>query len=1753
MLSPSLAKTLRDLAEGRQVSRQVERALDSCQPTVPTAQRFEFCKALLDIILQKPTSHLSSYFPAAISCLRDLAPLLKAGDASVADVVARVEKYTVKFALLVNDAREYPDIQKCALRELETTLRLLFEPRGASSSSWISKSSRRRLKPYARSMQLLDHKENDDPQARPSCSKSRRASGRLQPVEVSNILTQSLFPGASELSSLALLPGKDSALVSRLIAGALTIRLTSACLDTSFGERIYLIKAIAVPWLRHLQSFPEPSTSEYTSCFTDKVCRFLGEAISNNSCELTKARATALILSLRDPPLNVFATDLHQAALKLINTDKRGLMQQEIVDVVVSIYEDGLQYISKYPKDDPNWVSEDLSIWFDHVLQVWARINAKSLPDMFYDRAFTLCNTVCRPELLACLKLQVELFDHGAYTRKAHHQRDSDTKKSMDSIWKNVELELSEVDTPNFFTIEQQAAWEETNTPLDDIIEMTNVYIRFLRVLDPLCSLMLSNGQSPNSCLLSGSYLLLQRYVSATVMGLQFLASPPFSANSLDEVVKKRLIAGMNKMVGGALEAAKELLKLHWFERNPDRFCNVIACIAAMLRYHSIWYMDYVGQWWDWFLKWLKQFFEEARRTMEASKRTDNIDDEEIFLVLLQHCDKVILSHCKGLNVHNGRLALLRTLRRAFISRSEWHDAFNVSREMLLIEFSLKDHEPDFQFECARHFVQDIIRVCIDSVREGTADVDLRFLEKDPLLLNYVLGLFIEYQCHTRLSVSSFRSRESYLEVLFGLQRSRYRLFEQLSSENDCALLQVHRLWLTFVFGGAKVWSTKMGKRLQKLLASESDIECNGHIETAAFGFKSRLSSCSSLHIPLLTVVADIWRYSEEGNYHELGDLFSEVDELKTTISLSSYSREFVVLSAEILDWASFTLALQDYDLHALRARTFAEECREVAGIPRSDNAFLRDLCFRVANSVFYNKYLDGREHNDWSPELKEAKLKFADWNFNGAVAVLDCLEDKFPPYEIALAHEFGSGDIISALLYSHKALKSIVRRMAHAKECVCYEERKFHIGGANINIGVDVRVEAGQELMREVLELINILFQYARLYFEAESINLGQYYMERCYALAKECLPHGNYTLASILAAYHAKVGTEEPTVILKKTVNARSKISSDPESGRNVVSEHEMWSHLTVCRYRRKGIASVEDILSACNICEQAIKLKSGGNHEWAERAGIELRVLKAIALANAGEGEKALELMKPLLKRFPTLRISLRVFAHYHMARSMWRIHNSHGPLSKTPRKRTTRSRAKNPGTLAVQDVENAIDRTVEQLTAEFNVPWICRRVYGLRSLKINNVIRKDCAADISLLAQKIGASFNVRWRFTMRTKMEQLISQGLSTESSRLQQLEALFQNMTIGELGPLQQLIKNNNCVVVGIDIDDAQENLVVWRICRNGTFLGRGKLPTAGPSSVRAILDRINDVVSVKRDSSEQKGKLTNKEKSDWWADRFRLDEELEAIVTEIELVWIGELEQLLDPKFNGGCHSVNDRHLDQVVLLVDTQLERIPWESIGILREGVVSVTRAPSLAFLEHFLRSPVEDIEQHDMFYLINPTGEFTKTEGRFRELTQTQTGWTGFCGKCTREDVANTYNGQRMYMYCGHGTGVVFMSPRRFEKAEDAPVTLLMGCSSARPDNLDVDDEESNGAAVDMLIRGAPAVVGTLWDVSDGEIDRFTLSLLSLWTGASLQVEDGEFVSLAESVARSRSACRTPYLVGAACVVMGAPNIHVKPTK
>lgn len=150
---------------------------------------------------------------------------------------------------------------------------------------------------------------------------------------------------------------------------------------------------------------------------------------------------------------------------------------------------------------------------------------------------------------------------------------------------------------------------------------------------------------------------------------------------------------------------------------------------------------------------------------------------------------------------------------------------------------------------------------------------------------------------------------------------------------------------------------------------------------------------------------------------------------------------------------------------------------------------------------------------------------------------------------------------------------------------------------------------------------------------------------------------------------------------------------------------------------------------------------------------------------------------------------------------------------------------------------------------------------------------------------------------------------------------------------------------------------------------------------------------------------------------------------------------------------------------------------------------------------------------------------------------------------------------------------------------------------MGCSSGRFSPRG--DYEPVGVPLSYLMAGCPAAIANLWDVTDGDIDRFSRFLLHKWLGTSSEPDSplsftntecskevdssgssgclgtkksskaskrattcdkhldvvsiskwGQSLKMGSFIGEGRDLCRLPYLIGASPVYYGVPTRIVR---
>lgn len=325
-------------------------------------------------------------------------------------------------------------------------------------------------------------------------------------------------------------------------------------------------------------------------------------------------------------------------------------------------------------------------------------------------------------------------------------------------------------------------------------------------------------------------------------------------------------------------------------------------------------------------------------------------------------------------------------------------------------------------------------------------------------------------------------------------------------------------------------------------------------------------------------------------------------------------------------------------------------------------------------------------------------------------------------------------------------------------------------------------------------------------------------------------------------------------------------------------------------------------------------------------------------------------------------------------------------------------------------------------------------------------------------------------------------------------------------------------------------------------------------------------------------------------------------------------------------------------------ILILDNALHAFPWESLPCMQG--CSVSRVPSLAYLRQAIleqqpppppppsppqqvassssssSSDEEEEEEDDDelsgssttssrsrrskpreghyasinsgTYILNPSADLSNTATTFggplaRSLPP---AWRSVEGRApTEAEFEAALRDGDLLLYFGHGSGAQYIRARTVRRLlpRCRAVALLMGCSSAALEYVGDAAFAAYGTARNYMLAGAPAVVGTLWDVTDRDIDRYAARLFEVWglvargtfaeererermgtgkgkgkggskgaekkgkrggdgngNGNGNGNEEGQGqTSLVEAVAKARDACRLRYLTAAAVCVYGIP--------
>lgn len=256
-----------------------------------------------------------------------------------------------------------------------------------------------------------------------------------------------------------------------------------------------------------------------------------------------------------------------------------------------------------------------------------------------------------------------------------------------------------------------------------------------------------------------------------------------------------------------------------------------------------------------------------------------------------------------------------------------------------------------------------------------------------------------------------------------------------------------------------------------------------------------------------------------------------------------------------------------------------------------------------------------------------------------------------------------------------------------------------------------------------------------------------------------------------------------------------------------------------------------------------------------------------------------------------------------------------------------------------------------------------------------------------------------------------------------------------------------------------------------------------------------------------------------------------------------------GKIKKLTD-EIRNLCTGTPSEESGHIVLIPSKSCASFPWESMSCLKNK--SVSRMPSVGQLLHLLESH-KDLQYpksstNEIFYLVNPGKDLQKTQAEFGPILENMENASGLCGKNPEESyMVDLLYRSKLFLYLGHGGGEQYARASTMMKihAEDTlkrlPPALLMGCSSGSFHQNGQLEPTSN--IYNWLSCGSPLVVSNLWDITDKDIDKFSLSVFRRW--GLFAGNEGPTENICNAISNSRSTCILRYLNGAAPIVYGLP--------
>ncbi|ESQ38299.1 hypothetical protein EUTSA_v10029518mg, partial [Eutrema salsugineum] len=233
-----------------------------------------------------------------------------------------------------------------------------------------------------------------------------------------------------------------------------------------------------------------------------------------------------------------------------------------------------------------------------------------------------------------------------------------------------------------------------------------------------------------------------------------------------------------------------------------------------------------------------------------------------------------------------------------------------------------------------------------------------------------------------------------------------------------------------------------------------------------------------------------------------------------------------------------------------------------------------------------------------------------------------------------------------------------------------------------------------------------------------------------------------------------------------------------------------------------------------------------------------------------------------------------------------------------------------------------------------------------------------------------------------------------------------------------------------------------------------------------------------------------------------------------------------------------------NNEKKEPIILVLDHEIQMLPWENIPILRRQ--EVYRMPSVGSISAVLKkccsrevpagcfsSPFPLIDPRDAYYLLNPGGDLRSTQIEFESWFKEKKmeGRAGLVPPA--KELTDALEKHDLFIYFGHGTGEQYIPMCQVEYLDNCAATFLMGCSSGLP--YVRGRYVPRSIPLSFLLAGSPVIVANLWGVTN-DINRFGKAMLESWLRE--RSDDNTSERVGSFMADARDACTMQFLTGAA---------------